>query len=114
MASLAAVVATAAGSDVRAQFRAINSTIEHLVRAVSADGAAGAKARLSSIILEHERARVLKDRRWFLPFGRSEEHTSELQSLIRTSYAVFCLQKKPTTSKHTTNISHSSTIITQL
>src|SRR3546814_2933695 len=25
---------------------------------------------------------------------RSEEHTSELQSLIRTSYAVFCLQKK--------------------
>src|SRR3546814_4618606 len=26
--------------------------------------------------------------------ARSEEHTSELQSLIRTSYAVFCLQKK--------------------
>src|SRR3546814_5743880 len=28
------------------------------------------------------------------PFVRSEEHTSELQSLMRTSYAVFCLQKK--------------------
>src|SRR3546814_6273262 len=30
------------------------------------------------------------------PFGseRSEEHTSELQSLMRISYAVFCLQKK--------------------
>src|SRR3546814_1396255 len=26
--------------------------------------------------------------------ARSEEHTSELQSLMRTSYAVFCLQKK--------------------
>src|SRR3546814_5904385 len=26
--------------------------------------------------------------------GRSEEHTSELQSLIRNSYAVFCLKKK--------------------
>src|SRR3546814_9231094 len=26
--------------------------------------------------------------------GRSEEHGSELQSLIRTSYAVFCLKKK--------------------
>src|SRR3546814_5896724 len=26
---------------------------------------------------------------------RSEEHTSELQSLMRTSYAVFCLKKKP-------------------
>src|SRR3546814_8166886 len=28
--------------------------------------------------------------------GRSEEHTSELQSLMRTSYAVLCLQKKKT------------------
>src|SRR3546814_2727079 len=35
-----------------------------------------------------------------LPFprseGRSEEHTSELQSLMRSSYAVFCLKKKKT------------------
>src|SRR3546814_6828155 len=29
--------------------------------------------------------------------GRSEEHTSELQSLMRSSYAVFCLIKQPTT-----------------
>src|SRR3546814_2509484 len=29
--------------------------------------------------------------------GRSEEHTSELQSLLRISYAVFCLKKKTTT-----------------
>src|SRR3546814_4512059 len=28
------------------------------------------------------------------PAGRSEEHTSELQSLMRISYAVFCLKKK--------------------
>src|SRR3546814_1239590 len=28
------------------------------------------------------------------PSGRSEEHTSELQSLMRLSYAVFCLKKK--------------------
>src|SRR3546814_2931993 len=28
--------------------------------------------------------------------GRSEEHTSELQSLMRISYAVFCLQQKNT------------------
>src|SRR3546814_1067317 len=33
--------------------------------------------------------------------GRSEEHTSELQSLMRISYAVFCLKKK----NNTTNIS---------
>src|SRR3546814_4216233 len=35
-----------------------------------------------------------------LSHGRSEEHTSELQSLMRISYAVFCLKKK-TTNKHT-------------
>src|SRR3546814_8052421 len=29
-----------------------------------------------------------------LPWTRSEEHTSELQSLMRISYAVFCLKKK--------------------
>src|SRR3546814_2260302 len=31
--------------------------------------------------------------------GRSEEHTSELQSLMRISYAVFCLKKKNTHTK---------------
>src|SRR3546814_8240294 len=36
--------------------------------------------------------------------GRSEEHTSELQSLMRISYAVFCLKKK----KYTIHISHIS------
>src|SRR3546814_5734376 len=29
-----------------------------------------------------------------ISYTRSEEHTSELQSLMRTSYAVFCLKKK--------------------
>src|SRR3546814_5211919 len=33
---------------------------------------------------------------------RSEEHTSELQSLMRISYAVFCLNKKQNTLKHRT------------
>src|SRR3546814_3160437 len=33
---------------------------------------------------------------------RSEEHTSELQSLMRISYAVFCLKKKTTKTTHTT------------
>src|SRR3546814_10246314 len=32
----------------------------------------------------------------FEPGSRSEEHTSELQSLMRISYAVFCLKKKKT------------------
>src|SRR3546814_6998264 len=34
---------------------------------------------------------------------RSEEHTSELQSLMRISYAVFCLKKKKTHIKHVVN-----------
>src|SRR3546814_1659719 len=38
-------------------------------------------------ILEHQRGREA---------ARSEEHTSELQSLMRISYAVFCLKKKTT------------------
>src|SRR3546814_2162392 len=33
--------------------------------------------------------------------GRSEEHTSELQSLMRISYAVFCLKKKKKNKRHT-------------
>src|SRR3546814_10267045 len=32
--------------------------------------------------------------------ARSEEHTSELQSLMRISYAVFCLKKKKTTDQY--------------
>src|SRR3546814_8466446 len=35
---------------------------------------------------------------WSMP--RSEEHTSELQSLMRISYAVFCLKKQKQTKKH--------------
>src|SRR3546814_2380898 len=45
-----------------------------------------------------------------VPRERSEEHTSELQSLMRISYAVFCLKKKNRTTNtkkhqrnHTTN-----------
>src|SRR3546814_7755941 len=38
-------------------------------------------------LIEHDRATMT-------PEERSEEHTSELQSLMRISYAVFCLKKK--------------------
>src|SRR3546814_2135609 len=48
---------------------------------------------------------------------RSEEHTSELQSLMRISYAVFCLKKKKkksmnrtTAQKHTTHNNSTTTI----
>src|SRR3546814_17840758 len=38
--------------------------------------------------------RTSKCAQWGLTPGRSEEQTSELQSLMRISYAVFCLKKK--------------------
>src|SRR3546814_4092083 len=38
--------------------------------------------------------------------SRSEEHTSELQSLMRISYAVFCLKKKTTNAQYLTIKSH--------
>src|SRR3546814_6971708 len=40
---------------------------------------------------------------WDIRGQRSEEHTSELQSLMRISYAVFCLKKKNRTSNQTNN-----------
>src|SRR3546814_9268376 len=44
------------------------------------------------------------------PDARSEEHTSELQSLMRISYAVFCLKKKNKNKiNHTTKNSHITT-----
>src|SRR3546814_2572700 len=39
--------------------------------------------------------------RWWSALARSEEHTSELQSLMRISYAVFCLKKKKQTHNRT-------------
>src|SRR3546814_7879045 len=47
------------------------------------------------------------------PDGRSEEHTSELQSLMRISYDVFCLKKKTRTStkQHDINNDHKTSNI---
>src|SRR3546814_2269868 len=53
----------------------------------------------------HQFGSTQQQARWLAPllageirsgFARSEEHTSELQSLMRISYAVFCLKKKKT------------------
>src|SRR3546814_2565459 len=49
-------------------------------------------------VMQH--LKVLEDAGLVIP-ERSEEHTSELQSLMRISYAVFCLKKKNT--KYTNN-----------
>src|SRR3546814_6203410 len=47
---------------------------------------------LKAVVYDFSPSRAGEHARNFL--GRSEEHTSELQSLMRNSYAVFCLKKK--------------------
>src|SRR3546814_1946788 len=53
-------------------------------------------ARLVAQVYSIEIVPELADRARAALAERSEEHTSELQSLMRTSYAVFCLTKKNT------------------
>src|SRR3546814_4537038 len=55
--------------------------------AADADGAAAQDLRQHGLPLGGLQDLAVVD-------GRSEEHTSELQSLMRISYAVFCLKKK--------------------
>src|SRR3546814_2567505 len=57
--------------------------------------AAGAGEAVSALVLGNQGLRfvIVNDGKLSL-FRRSEEHTSELQSLMRISYAVFCLKKK--------------------
>src|SRR3546814_2422241 len=63
------------------------------------------RSTISSLSLPSERVQKSNDARNAAPSSgksgsfastRSEEHTSELQSLMRISYAVFCLKKKKT------------------
>src|SRR3546814_10633828 len=61
-----------------------------IASAGSARGAAQAKAARPALIP----FRIGVVLPLVLVVGRSEEHTSELQSLMRISYAVFCLKKK--------------------
>src|SRR3546814_3892313 len=53
------------------------------------------RGRVGAAVGDHARlCRCRGDSRRRKRAGRSEEHTSELQSLMRISYAVFCLKKK--------------------
>src|SRR3546814_3235035 len=62
---------------------------------MSAPSAVSRKSRSSNVMAALARTRYsLTDRPANIWSVRSEEHTSELQSLMRISYAVFCLKKK--------------------
>src|SRR3546814_6006289 len=67
--------------------------------------------------LEHRAAEVLRKLRHFTgpsdqgtDVRRSDEHTSELQSLMRISYAVFCLKTKPPPNHTITQVTNSQSI----
>src|SRR3546814_3281561 len=79
-------------SDLLVDIEAVSqSEIDRLRATVTAATAAlaGANARIAARALDVEFTTVRAPLS-----GRSEEHTSELQSLMRISYAVFCLKKK--------------------
>src|SRR3546814_1605047 len=88
-APVAVLAAEAAADGFHARFPAVRRA--YLYRIVN---------RRAPLALERGRA-------WFVPQAlRSEEHTSELQSLMRISYAVFCLKKKNKTNKPHTSHEH--------
>src|SRR3546814_2646122 len=66
------------------------------VSAIIARGKDG-EIRAFHNICSHRGMKLVWDQRGRGGKFRSEEHTSELQSLMRISYAVFCLKKKNTT-----------------
>src|SRR3546814_3079525 len=69
--------------------------------------AIGGRSRLISFVFQHARDEIANV--FFIIDNRSEEHTSELQSLMRISYAVFCLKK----TKSNITIKEHTSIITQ-
>src|SRR3546814_7206693 len=75
----------------------IEARLEELERTARVGGVAVGSARPYPITLD----RLLAWTGTLNAKGRSEEHTSELQSLKRTSYAVFCSQKKNQKTKST-------------
>src|SRR3546814_6122287 len=85
---LAALIQMTSGIDPDANL----ATIDRALAEAAARGAAMAFLPEMSLLLDRDRAR--SGRHITRETDRSEEHTSELQSLMRTSYADFCLKKK--------------------
>src|SRR3546814_7451277 len=94
-------------------YGASKSAVDGLVRTLASEGAGRgiavnavspyALSQMTAAHIRGEMAEVFTPDRVAPLIARSEEHTSELQSLMRTSYAVFCLKKKqkPQTSINT-------------
>src|SRR3546814_2592604 len=70
------------------RLHAVQGALQALGRAHDADVVPHERTQLQPVVTDHDILVGVGD--------RSEEHTSELQSLMRISYAVFCLKKKDT------------------
>src|SRR3546814_5769003 len=72
-------------------------TVEELVQQALSHARAGADVVAPSDMMDGRIGAIRA------ALERSEEHTSELQSLMRISYAVFCLKKKTQTTRNNTH-----------
>src|SRR3546814_10223169 len=77
--------------------------------AAASAGSAGAVAQGSLIVDESRNALIFQGAAAEWERMRSEEHTSELQSLMRISYAVFCLKKKKKNQKNQSQYASNNT-----
>src|SRR3546814_3296876 len=87
-----------------------NARSAFLMTEPAAEGGAGSDpSMLQTVAVQQGGEWVISGRKAFATgfagAKRSEEHTSELQSLMRISYAVFCLKKKKTKPTDTTTTS---------
>src|SRR3546814_4670582 len=90
----------------RAQLSAASTNVEATILRAAADGRIGDKSvRQGQFVQAASRLMTLVPKACLYVEAnfRSEEHTSELQSLMRISYAVFCLKKKNTKKPHEGN-----------
>src|SRR3546814_3973573 len=88
--------------DVGLQIRPMTAAVARIAPAADSDQIA--RQQSTPVIFGHQ---VHHSKPAGLAAGRSEEHTSELQSLMRISYAVFCLKKKK--NKNTNKIQSTQT-----
>ena len=71
--------------------------IREAIAMLEQDGFVKTVPRRGIIVVRRTKAEIVDMIRAWAALERSEEHTSELQSLREISYAVFCLKKKKTT-----------------
>src|SRR3546814_1266203 len=82
----------------------------NLGRITGMDGLYFGVSRALPLIAALERSAICLTIAAAMRSARSEEHTSELQSLMRISYAVFCLKKKKTYTAYTQTDNHNKII----